>query len=197
MTDHDASQPHAATDPGPGDSGPGHSDNASLRADVRQAGEAILKLGESDPDLAGRLARVLGVVAAEAARTTRFSRALNKALAQSEPVTATPPTERRRRPHRRTPGVIDPFAVFAESGEPGLRARLTELGIEQLRDIVSEHGMDHDRLAMKWKDPQRVVDRILERVDSSVTKGSAFRGRSHPPAAQHAEEGQSADEPPA
>lgn len=60
--------------------------------------------------------------------------------------------------------MIEPFAVFAESGEAGLRSRLGELTLEQLRDVVSEHGMDHDRLAMKWRDPQRGIDRIVDRV---------------------------------
>ena len=51
------------------------------------------------------------------------------------------------------------------------------LDLEQLRDIVAEHGMDHDRLAMKWKDRQRVITRVVERVAARTAKGSAFRGR--------------------
>lgn len=52
---------------------------------------------------------------------------------------------------------------------------MTTLSLDQLRDIIAEHGMDNDRLAMKWKDPARVIDRILERVSSRSEKGSAFR----------------------
>jgi hypothetical protein len=33
--------------------------------------------------------------------------------------------------------------------------------------------MDHDRLAMKWKDPERVIGRIVERVGVRSAKGSA------------------------
>jgi hypothetical protein len=47
-----------------------------------------------------------------------------------------------------------------------------------LRDIVAEHGMDNDRLAMKWKDSARVIDRIVERVASRLAKGPAFRAPS-------------------
>ena len=36
--------------------------------------------------------------------------------------------------------------------------------------------MDHDRLAMKWKDQERVIGRIVERVMARASKGSAFRG---------------------
>jgi hypothetical protein len=71
--------------------------------------------------------------------------------------------------------VIDPFAVFTDKGETGLRERLAALNLEQLRDIVAEHGMDHDRLAMKWRDSRRVIDRIVDRVAARTTKGSAFR----------------------
>ncbi|WP_411116482.1 hypothetical protein [Streptomyces sp. 058-1L] len=158
--------------------GPGRQGDGSLLQDqATEAAEALLKLGASDPDLAGTLARVLSVVAAEAARTTRFARALSRALAPPEPHVASRSAERPRRSSRRAPGVIDPFAVFAEVSEVGLRSRLGELTLEQLRDIIAEHGMDHDRLAMKWKDSQRVIDRIVERVESRTAKGAAFRGR--------------------
>ncbi|MFH9710439.1 hypothetical protein ACH4MW_20115 [Streptomyces luteogriseus] len=177
MTEQSNSQPDAVGGDSSGEGAPSRNNSITLHAEVQQAGEALLKLGASDPELAGTLARVLGVVASEAARTSRLAKELNKALASPESPSVSRPSERPRRPSRRTPGVIDPFAVFAESGESGLRLQLKELSLEQLRDIVSEHGMDHDRLAMKWKDPQRVIDRIVERVGSRVTKGSAFRGR--------------------
>ncbi|MEU3251766.1 hypothetical protein [Streptomyces sp. NPDC006997] len=166
-----------------------------LSAQVREAEEALIKLGASDPELAATLARVLGVVASEAARTTRFARALAKALTPPDAQTAPRLTERPRR-SRRAPGVIDPFAVFAETGETGLRSRLSELGLEQLRDIVSEHGMDHDRLALKWKDPQRVIDRIVERVESRTAKGAAFRGRPEQSEPRHDEAASQAAEDP-
>jgi len=35
--------------------------------------------------------------------------------------------------------------------------------------------MDHDRLAMKWKDTTRVVERIIERVKTRSAKGDVFR----------------------
>jgi hypothetical protein len=46
---------------------------------------------------------------------------------------------------------------------------------------------NHDRLALKWKDPQRVIDRIVERVESRTAKGAAFRGRPEQPALRHDE----------
>jgi hypothetical protein len=51
-----------------------------------------------------------------------------------------------------------------------------QLELEELRDIIAEHGMDADKLAMKWKDASRLVERIVERVGARSEKGSAFRG---------------------
>lgn len=151
----------------------------ALITDIQRAGDALLGLGtSSDPLLAGRLARLVQAVATEAARTQRFAHALAKALEEPPTPKDTPPDrESTRRSNRRSPGVIDPFAVFTEEGEIGLRERLATLSLEQLRDIVAEHGMDHDRLAMKWKDRQRVADRIVDRVAVRAAKGSAFRSR--------------------
>jgi hypothetical protein len=56
---------------------------------------------------------------------------------------------------RREPGPWDPYIVYSELGEAGIGQRLGELDIEQLRNMIAEHGMDTDRLAMKWRDPER------------------------------------------
>ncbi|MGW8781803.1 hypothetical protein ACWGNM_27600 [Streptomyces sp. NPDC055796] len=155
----------------------------SLGADVQHSAEALLQLGASNPELARTLARVIEAIALEASRTARFSKTLGKALSGPTDTAREHAVERRQRSSRRAKGLIDPFAVFAEAGEDGMRARLATLDLEQLRDIVAEHGMDHDRLAMKWKDPQRVIERIVERVEARSSKGSAFRSSTGGPPA--------------
>lgn len=138
---------------------------------AQRVADAVLALGQSRPELAVALAQLTATVVLEAERTPRFANAVGTALASSTaPHSATP-----RRTGRRAAGPIDPFAVYVEHGEAGLRDRLAGLDLEQLRDVVAQHGMDHDRLAMKWKDPTRVIDRIVEKVASRTAKGSAFR----------------------
>ncbi|MEV3901748.1 hypothetical protein AB0K11_05435 [Mycobacterium sp. NPDC050551] len=131
------------------------------------------------PALADVLAQVVGAVADEATRSPRFAKTLTDALVSTPPAapaadvtnTAAPAKRSKRRPS----GLFDPFAVYRESGEDGLRSRLSELNPDQLKDIIAEHGMDHDRLAMRWKTPKKLIDRIVEKVTAAVAKGSAFR----------------------
>ncbi|MFF4122691.1 hypothetical protein ACFYYP_04120 [Microbispora rosea] len=163
-----------------------------ITEEAAAAAHALSELAERDPQLAGQLARLVSVIAAEAGRSTRISKALRTALDVGAGQEESSVASRARRPHRRTPGVLDPFTVYADSGEQGLRDELAKLDLEQLRDIVAEHQMDHDRLAMKWKDTARVIDRITERVAVRAAKGSAFR----PPQAEPPKEEPPQEEPP-
>jgi hypothetical protein len=146
-------------------------DRAAVGDAVQRLGDSLLMLAEAHPDLARTLAQTVAAVAAEAARSPRFARALVSATHTPNAGDGVP--ERRR--GRRAPGPFDPFAVYAEVGEKGLRDRLAGLAIEQLKDIVAEHRMDQDRLAMRWKDPARLAERIIDRVKTRSTKGDVFR----------------------
>ena len=79
-----------------------------------------------------------------------------------------------RRGHRRAPAVLDPVALAAE-GESLLRKELSALSLDELKDIVAEHGMDPGKLVMKWKTPEKIIDKIVELSLSRARKGDAFR----------------------
>jgi hypothetical protein len=96
---------------------------------------------------------------------SRLEDAMRQKLSSDEP----------KKSHRRAPGVVDPFAAFAQSGEEGLRASIALLTLEQLKDIVAQHGMDRTKLAMKWKTADRLADLIVETVTARSRKGDAFR----------------------
>ncbi|USI91631.1 hypothetical protein [Rhodococcus pyridinivorans] len=158
---------------------------ARLRVRIGEASSALLRLDEAAPGTAGALVALVQVIADEAARTPRFARALAGALSVTAdasaptpaPAPATRPAAARTsaRRSRRAPGAFDPFVVFRESGEATLRERLSTLGVEQLKDIIVEHAMDYDKLAMRWRTPSKLQDRIVERVKALTTKGDAFR----------------------
>lgn len=142
---------------------------------VEDAANVLLRLAEQRPVLATSLARLVTAIGTEAMRSTQFGTALESVLTSAaEPVTQANRGQPRRA-GRRPPGPIDPFTIYASDGVDSLREVLFKLDLEQLRDIVAEHGMDHDKLAMKWKTPSRLIDRIVEKVASRTNKGSAFR----------------------
>ena len=63
----------------------------------------------------------------------------------------------------------------ARAGEEALRARLGELSVEQLKDIVADYGMGPGKLVTKWKTADRIIDRIVEISLARSQKGDAFR----------------------
>lgn len=146
------------------------------RRAVTEAETSLVALITANPAAGEALSRLVHVVAAEAARTPRFAKALADALGSGPAAPA--PARTASKPAawaRRAKGLLDPFAVFAVSGEAGLRARLSTLTVDQLKDIIAEHGMNHDGAAMRWKSASRLVDRIVERVETRSTKGDVLR----------------------
>ncbi len=148
--------------------------NEESQVAIERASAALHVLSRSRPDLAALLARLIGAAAEEAGRNPCFAGALAAAAAPSSNASPQARDSRRGsgerdRRARRTPGPWDPFAVYRESGEVGL------LTVEQLRDVIAEHGMDNDRLALKWRSAERLQGRIIERVVDRAAKGEGFR----------------------
>jgi hypothetical protein len=125
---------------------------------------------------------VLFSVIVEEAEQNRPFRDRLEAVLKSACAPSTPNTrpagklaiEKKRKGGRRTPAVLDPIDL-AQHGEGDLREKLTALDLERLLDIVAQYGMDPGKLVMKWKDRERVVDRIIEVAIGRATKGNAFR----------------------
>jgi hypothetical protein len=128
------------------------------------------------------LTAIVREVADEADRNPAFRQRIEQALAVFAPspqVAATPKaaskTEEPKRPsNRRAPAALDPVQL-ARQGEDVLRAALGKLDIEQLRDVVADYGMDTGKLVIKWRTPDRIIDRIVEVSRQRAHKGSAFR----------------------
>ena len=123
-----------------------------------------------------KLTRLASIIAEQASRDPEFAR-------QIEEIMGTRPTTRSkvgttssgdRKGGRRAPAVVNPVAN-AVSGSEALRSALEPLNLEQLLDIVAEYGMDPSKLVMKWKDRDKVIERIIEVSISRATKGDAFR----------------------
>lgn len=80
-----------------------------------------------------------------------------------------------KRGNRRAPALLDPIATIKGGDEARLRDGLEPLNLEQLRDVVAEYRMDPNKLVMKWKDRERVIEHIVVTAVSRERKGDAFR----------------------
>ena len=131
----------------------------SVLDDLSRAFETILDEAQSRPEFAERLAQ-----------------ALNRGRAQGSlrPAPRAAPRSEARGRNRRARPVLDPLQLYPD-GEDRLREGLADLSIEQLKDIVAEHGMDARKLAMRWKSRGRLEELIVTTVRTRLTKGSAFR----------------------
>lgn len=52
---------------------------------------------------------------------------------------------------------------------------LEKLDTEKLKDIIAEFGMDQSKLAMHRKSNDRLIEHIIQKVESRSKKGDAFR----------------------
>jgi len=69
---------------------------------------------------------------------------------------------------------FDVFDEFSKNGREELSMRLESLSEEQLKSIIREHNLDSKKLAQKWKNKERLVTLILDRVETKSTKGDVF-----------------------
>ena len=127
-----------------------------------------------------KLLELARVIADEAERHPEFAQKLVEVLGLEPRRRDKKETKDERPRNRRTPAVLDPVATLRDHGDQELRSRLSDLDLEQLKDIVAQYGMDPGKLVMKWKTQERVADRIVELSTKRAQKGDAFRedGRS-------------------
>lgn len=134
----------------------------SLGKVLRDLAKAVSDEAERNPEFAERLGTILRY------QTT------NTSLRSASRSRTAVPTENSKRGNRRAPAILDPVSLAAQ-GEEAVRSQLAPLDLEQLRDIVAEYGMDPGKLVMKWKTPERVIDKIVEISLARARKGDAFR----------------------
>jgi hypothetical protein len=152
---------------------------SDLSAALRRLFDAVIAEADRNPPFADRLQQALATLISAPPPASAAS--AGAAPVGPAPVAAAPdfgaasaPPAPKKRAGRRAAGVLDPFAVDQE-GEGVLRTRLSALNLDELKDIVAEHGMDPSKLAMKWKKPERLVDLIATTVRDRLHKGDAFR----------------------
>lgn len=83
--------------------------------------------------------------------------------------------KKKKRPsNRREAAILDPIAMISED-EGLLIEKLQELTDVQLKNIIADYGMDPSKLAMKWKNRERLIDHIIGVARRRASKGDVFR----------------------
>jgi hypothetical protein len=69
---------------------------------------------------------------------------------------------------------LDPFQVFREQGDTGLRETLEKIDLEELHAIVRKYRLDPARVSSRWTRSERVIDLIVDQVMAYARHGQAF-----------------------
>jgi hypothetical protein len=111
--------------------------------------------------------KISGIIAEEISNNDDFAQKIGNVIGDDAP----PVTTKKR--NRRLPAKIDPFHLL-EQGEDALSVALAELSIDELKDVISANGMDTSKLAMKWKDRERLEKHIIDATKRKSSRGEAF-----------------------
>ncbi|MBI5090888.1 MAG: hypothetical protein HZB26_00415 [Candidatus Hydrogenedentes bacterium] len=117
-----------------------------------------------------KLKAVFSELLAEVERNDHLRTTLNSILEDPKESTESPP----QKSARRQPGRFDPMALHRQNPKE-LPRRLDELTVDELKDIIAENGIDRAKLAMKWKTKDRLIQLIVDTVESRALKGDVFR----------------------
>ena len=127
-----------------------------------------------DKNLKKNMKALFDLIVDEAETNEEFAEALSKIFCNETPEKKMKDNAGEKRAYnRRDKAVLDPIKL-AEDGELSADV-LTPLSEKELKDIVADYGMDPSKLAMKWKDKDRLIQLILDTSFRRASKGDAFR----------------------
>lgn len=122
-----------------------------------------------DKEIAKRVARILRLLAERIEENPDI-------LKGEELILEDIPTITRKKKKTEEPTIdFDIFQIFAEGGKQALQQKLELLDLRTLKRIVSQHSFDLSKLAEKWRNKERLVNLILDRVSARSDKGRVFK----------------------
>lgn len=136
-----------------------------------------------DRNIVNILKQLVDVVIEETERNDDFAHKIEQILSGEVVIVKKKNTGQKvqdvRRPsNRRDPAVLDPVSLISEN-EYLLVEKLQNLTDKQLKDIIADYGMDTSKLAMKWKNRERLINHIVATAQRRATKGDAFREKTY------------------
>lgn len=129
-----------------------------------------------DKELRKNLRDLIDVVIEQAEKDEEFAKKLSDVFSGAVKKNDKKENDSKRGANRRDAAVLDPIKLV-EEGDNLLREKLEALTEKQLKDIIADFGMDPSKLAMKWKDKERLIRHIIDTSERRATKGDAFRNK--------------------
>lgn len=126
-----------------------------------------------DKKLKKNMKALFALIVDEAEKNEEFASSLSKIFGGDIIETKVKDSSGKRASNRRDKAVLDPIKL-AEDDRLSVEV-LSPLSEKELKDIIADYGMDPSKLAMKWKNKDRLIQLILDTSFRRASKGDAFR----------------------
>nr|WP_146139663.1 hypothetical protein [Lysinibacillus timonensis] len=137
--------------------------------------EVILQEMKCNQGFAKKVESIFNVEDGGFSVTTSSSERNDQSQRKMDPKYNSTASNSKKRLRKRNKAAFNPETLLEEQGERVLVESLNQLNIDQLKDIVSEFGMDPAKKVMKWKKKERFIEHIIEVAQNRLMKGTAFR----------------------
>lgn len=121
-----------------------------------------------EEDIAKQVARILRLLAGKIEDNPNFLKDMGLAPKDI-------PIVNRKKKMEEPPIDLDVFRIFSDEGSEVLRKKMEPLDLRTLVRIIRQHRFDPSKLAEKWKDKERLINLILEKVAARSDKGKVFK----------------------
>lgn len=124
---------------------------------------------QSKPKLTNALKALVTLLEEEASKNPAFAEKLENALSEL-------PDTQKKKSKKASPKLSPPdiAEAFQEKGETEFRFWLRDFELPMLKAIVKQNGFDPGKNSLRWKEPDKFIDLIVEQTTARLKRGSAF-----------------------
>jgi hypothetical protein len=115
--------------------------------------------------------RLVKLLNDESDRNPAFASELDALLA---PIANTSVGRKRHKVETDVQNLPDIYREFSNRGRSEFSLWLRELPIQTLRKLIRHHDFDAQRRTAKWKEQEKLIEFIIEKIQSRIERGSAF-----------------------
>lgn len=82
---------------------------------------------------------------------------------------------KRSKSNQEYPSDLDLYQLYTQGGEQLLKESLSCLNTMALKAIIAKNGLDSSQLASKWRNKDRLIGLVIERISQRTKIGDVFR----------------------